>query len=93
VAKKSHGRTTVYVSWDGATQVVAWRLLAGSSAKHLKSISTTRKTTFETSIPVKGSFKTYKLQALDAHGHVLGTSSAFGVGSSGGVCNTVCGGY
>jgi hypothetical protein len=95
VAKKSHGKTTVYVSWDGATQVVAWRLLAGSSAKHLKTVSTTRKTTFETAIRVKGSFKTYKVQAVDLHGHVLGTSKAFGVGSSGGggICNGPCGSY
>jgi hypothetical protein len=92
VAKKSHGKTTVYVSWDGSTQVVAWRLLAGSSSKHLTRISTTRKTSFETVIHVKGSFKTYKVQAVDARGHVLGTSKAFSVARSS-VCNPVCGGY
>ena len=26
--RTSHSKTTVYASWDGATQVVAWRVLA-----------------------------------------------------------------
>jgi hypothetical protein len=67
----------VYASWDGDTQVVRWRVLAGSSATSLKAVATKNKTGFETTIPLTSSFKVYKVQALDARGHVLGTSGSF----------------
>ncbi len=73
------GKTTVYASWDGDTQVVSWRVLAGSSAKSLNTVATTVKSGFETAIQLKSSYKTYKVQALDGKGHVLRTSNAFGV--------------
>ena len=28
--RDNHGQATVYASWDGATQVASWRVLAGS---------------------------------------------------------------
>ena len=34
-ARRADGRTTVYASWNGATQVASWRVLAGSSAGRL----------------------------------------------------------
>ena len=34
VARRGAGGTTVYASWNGATQVVSWRVLAGASAGH-----------------------------------------------------------
>ncbi len=76
--RKAHGQTTVYASWDGATQVAAWRVLAGPNAKHLTVVVASKaKSGFETAIPIKGSFKAYKLQALDARGRVLRTSGTF----------------
>jgi Arylsulfotransferase (ASST) len=75
--RNNGSRATIYASWDGDTQVVSWRVLAGSSAKSLKAVATAAKTGFETTIPLTGSFKAYKVQALDSHHHVLGTSSAF----------------
>ncbi len=81
VAKKAHGKTTVYVSWDGATQVVKWRVLGGNDAKHLSMIATVKDTSFETAIKLAKAYKTYKVQALNSHGHVIGTSKAFGVSS------------
>lgn len=77
-ARKAHGKTTVYASWDGATQLAAWRVLAGPNAKHLTVVVASKaKSGFETAIPIKGSFKAYKLQALDARGRVLRTSAVF----------------
>src|SRR5207248_8754121 len=32
-ARNSAGQATVYASWDGATRVAGWRVLAGSSAR------------------------------------------------------------
>jgi hypothetical protein len=67
----------VYASWDGATQVASWKVLAGSTAKSLKAVASKTKTGFETTIPLTGSFKVYEVQALDARHHVLGTSKPF----------------
>ena len=75
--RNNHGKATIYASWDGDTQVVSWRVLAGSSAKSLKAVATATKAGFETTIPLSGSAKVYEVQALDSHRHVLGTSSAF----------------
>lgn len=78
-ARDSHGKATVYASWDGATQVAAWRVLAGPGVKHLVVIATRPKSGFETAIALRAQYKTFKLQALDATGHVLGTSNTFSV--------------
>ncbi len=80
--RNNHGKATVYASWDGATQVASWRVLAGSNANSLKAIASENKTGFETSIPLSGAFKVYKVQALDSRHHVLGTSNAFPTSSS-----------
>jgi hypothetical protein len=77
VAKKSGSHTTIYASWDGATRVVAWRVLGGRDAAHLKTLAKKAKTSFETSIRLAKAAKVYKVQALDAKGHVLGTSARF----------------
>ena len=78
-ARKVKGKVTVYASWDGATQVVAWRVMAGSSAKHMSSVVTTSKRGFETAIKLKTGHKVYEVRALDAKGHVIGTSKDFSV--------------
>ncbi len=79
--RKSKGKTTVYASWNGATRVVAWRVLAGSSKAKLKVVvAKVGKNGFETSIPVTGSYSTFKVQALGSNGKVIGTSKPFGTG-------------
>jgi hypothetical protein len=75
--RNNGGKATIYASWDGDTQVVSWRVMAGSSANSLKTVATVAKTGFETTIPLTSSFKAYKVVALDSHRHVLGTSNAF----------------
>jgi hypothetical protein len=87
--KTSHGKPTIYVSWDGATQVKTWRILGGSSSKHLRTVATSAKSGFETAITLAKGYHSYEVQALDGHGHVLGTSRAFSAGSS----KPVYGGY
>jgi EmrB/QacA subfamily drug resistance transporter len=74
-ALQSSGGVTVYASWNGATQVASWRVLAGSSST--KAIASAPKSGFETSIPVSGSHPSFELQALNAAGRVIGTSSPF----------------
>ena len=80
--RNNGGKATVYASWDGATQVASWRVLAGSSTGSLKGVASKTKNGFETAIPLSGTFRAYKVQALDSSHHVLGTSSAFPTTSS-----------
>ena len=42
--------TTVWASWNGATEVARWRVLGGDSASALKPLTTARKRGFETAI-------------------------------------------
>ncbi|HEY6398782.1 MAG TPA: MFS transporter [Solirubrobacteraceae bacterium] len=77
-ARTQGGRTTVYASWNGATRVVSWRVLAGANAGQLTGLGTAHKAGFETAIAVPHSYKAYEVQALDAAGRVIGTSAAFG---------------
>jgi len=67
----------VYASWNGATRVVSWRVLAGSSTSALAAVATSVKSGFETTIPVRQSYKAFKVEALDASNRVLGTSRLF----------------
>jgi EmrB/QacA subfamily drug resistance transporter len=77
-AHQTGGKTTVYASWNGATEVVAWRVLAGSGASdRLLDVSTATKAGFETAISVAGGYRRFEVQALDARGRVIGTSRAF----------------
>ena len=81
-ARNKGSRSTVYASWDGATKVVSWRVLAGSNAKHLTAVATRRKGPFETPITLSKKYSAFKVQALDSRGHLLGTSNAFTAGNS-----------
>ena len=77
IATGVRGRTmTVYASWNGATQVARWQVLGGASASGLTPLASSRKTAFETAIALPHSQPFVAVQALDAHGHVLGTSKA-----------------
>jgi EmrB/QacA subfamily drug resistance transporter len=71
-------KTIVYASWNGATRLAAWRVLAGAATGRLGAVTSTPKTGFETALPVSASYKRYQLQALDAKGHVIGASQPFG---------------
>jgi hypothetical protein len=71
----SGGNTTVYASWDGATNVTGWRVLAGSKPTSLKPVRTVRSSGFETAASFRGTQPYEAVQAL-AGGHVLATSPA-----------------
>ncbi len=75
--EKSGSTATVYASWDGATQVKKWVVLAGNSVKHLSKVATARLSGFETAIKLSKSYKRYEVQGLDSKAHVLGTSKPF----------------
>jgi EmrB/QacA subfamily drug resistance transporter len=72
--------TTVYASWNGATQVASWRVLAPAGPRGRAAVvASAPRAGFETAIPVGSGHATYEVQALSASGRVLGTSGPFGV--------------
>jgi hypothetical protein len=68
---KGRGKMTVYASWNGATNVAAWRVFGGYHVWRMPAIATTAKRGFETAITAPARAYLY-VQALDAKGHVLG---------------------
>jgi hypothetical protein len=69
--------TIVHASWNGASSVASWRILAGSSAKSLQVQQTVPFSGFETTtiLPMKFKPNGYaEVQALGSSGQVLGTS-------------------
>jgi Arylsulfotransferase (ASST) len=69
------GEPGLFVSWNGATEVAAWRLDAGRARGELSPVATKRKTGFETVFPVPGSEGVAVAVALDAKGRELGRSN------------------
>jgi hypothetical protein len=68
---------TVYASWNGATLVAAWRVLAGATPTSLNPVAQAARTGFETAIGLPpGTAGSYvAVQALDGAGRVLGVSA------------------
>jgi hypothetical protein len=64
----------VYASWNGATQVTRWRVLAGASKTALRPVASAPRRGFETRIPVHARGHYVEVQALGGGGRVLGTS-------------------
>jgi len=73
-ARRRNGKTVVYASWNGATRVASWRVLAGSTV-----VAATPKSGFETAIGVPATSGGFVVQALDGAGRVIGTSNGFDV--------------
>ena len=77
VAKReSPGEVAVYVSWNGATEVAKWEVLAGEEASALSPVASAEWSNFETRIPVSSTDKVFEVKALDKEGKVLATSEA-----------------
>ena len=81
--------TIIHASWNGATGVASWRILAGATASAVKTRQTVAASGFETTTLLPGSFVVTKsktngfveVQALSSSGAVLGSSRVVGVSS------------
>src|SRR4051794_9058497 len=63
--------TRVYASWNGATEVAAWRIWGGRSSRKLKVVAGgVTKGGFETSKSIKSGGPIVKVQALNSKGRV-----------------------
>src|ERR1700761_2679497 len=72
--RTSNGKTTVYASWNGSTNLARWQVLGGSSASKLSVVASAGKAAFETPITLRGHSTYVAVRALDSRGHVLATS-------------------
>jgi len=68
-------RLDVWASWNGATEVARWQVLAGSPSR-LRGVSSKARDGFETELAAKTRASHVAVRALDADGRVLGTSWA-----------------
>jgi hypothetical protein len=70
----SGGGVTVYASWNGATKLASWTVLAGSSPDSLIHVAGAPRSGFETAIPVAATARYFAVAALDAEGKTLAYS-------------------
>jgi hypothetical protein len=65
----------VYASWNGATEVDRWTVLAGADKSALQPVGSQPWTGFETAIAVNSTGPHFAAVALDRHGKILGRSA------------------
>ena len=68
------GRATLYASWNGATEVASWEVLAGPGADNLKPVGDAPRKGFETAMALRTEKPYVAVRAKDRSGRVLGAS-------------------
>jgi hypothetical protein len=71
---------TLYASWNGATDVAAWSVSAGSSPDALAFVTTAPRTGFETEIKLPLAAAWVAVRAMSADGRMLGGAGPLAVG-------------
>ena len=71
--------TAVFASWNGATEVSSWRVLAGPAPSSLTVQASMPGSGFESSITFPNAYSYVAVQALSRFGQLLGTSSTVSV--------------
>jgi len=75
VAERTSGdQVRLFASWNGATEVESWEVLAGPGPGRLKSLGSSPRDGFETAMLVRTSDSYVGVQAKDSSGRVLGAS-------------------
>jgi hypothetical protein len=72
------GRMLVYASWNGATGVARWQVLAGDVVHSVRGVASKARHGFETAITTRGK-RFVAVRALSDSGRVLGTSKVIRV--------------
>jgi hypothetical protein len=74
------GEVTLYVSWNGATEVASWEVLVGSGSDELESVGSAPRKGFETALKLQTDEPYVAVKAKDGSGRVLGASKALQLG-------------
>lgn len=85
----AHGKSSIWASWNGATEVASWRVLGGSSKTGLHTIARKGFYSFETQINLGSRPRYVEVQALNRRGRVLGTSAVRSLGRAASPAATV----
>jgi hypothetical protein len=75
------GLVRAYASWNGATEVASWEVLAGSDPRRMNPVGEVPREGFETAIEVRTSEPYVGVRARDASGRVLAYSKAIKPGT------------
>lgn len=76
IERSPKDKVTIYASWNGATEVAQWEVLAGPSRDRMRSVRSTPRDGFETTITVHATEPLIDVRAKDKSGSVLGTAKA-----------------
>jgi hypothetical protein len=71
----SEEEVRVYVSWNGATEVSTWEVLAGPRPEQTEPLGSVPRNGFETALSVQTPHPYIAVQAKDRRGRVLGTTT------------------
>jgi hypothetical protein len=72
--RTSDEEVRVYASWNGATEVATWEVLAGPSPGQLESVGSMPRDGFETAILARSAEPYVAVRARDRSGRILGAS-------------------
>jgi Arylsulfotransferase (ASST) len=72
----SEGHVTLYVSWNGATEIASWEVLAGGAPDELDPVGSAPRKGFETALKLQTDEPYVAVRAKDGSGRVLGASKA-----------------
>jgi hypothetical protein len=73
--RTSEEEVRVYASWNGATEVESWEVLAGERPGRLELVGSVPRDGFETAMLVKISHSYFAVRAKDRLGQTLGISA------------------
>jgi hypothetical protein len=72
--RASEDQVRVYASWNGATEVAGWEVLAGPAPRQLRSVGSVPRDGFETAMLVRTAEPYVVVRAKHSSGRVLGAS-------------------
>jgi hypothetical protein len=78
--RRQKGGAMVYVSWNGATEVTSWTVLAGKARSSLATVGSGHRNGFETAMVVQDRGPYFAVQAKNSSGQVLSTSPTVKIG-------------
>jgi hypothetical protein len=81
--RKSDDEVTLYASWNGATEVASWQVLAGPGPDRMETVGSTPREGFETVITVRTTEPYVGVRAENRSGEVLGASELIRPGTPG----------
>lgn len=67
--------STVYVSWNGATEVEEWQLSGSVDNTTFTSVSNATAAGFETALSATGNYTVYKVAGVSSNGTTLGSAT------------------